>query len=48
MRDTEGGRDIGRGRSRFPAESPMWGLDSRTPGSQPEPKALNTEPPRHP
>ena len=32
------GRDIGRGRSRLPARSPLW--DSiRIPGSQPEPKA---------
>ena len=27
MRDTEKGRDIGRGRSRLPAGSPMWDLD---------------------
>ena len=26
MRDTEGGRDIGRDRSRIPAGSPMWDL----------------------
>ena len=26
MRDTERGRDIGRGRSRPPARSPMWDL----------------------
>ena len=38
MRDTqrERGRDIGRGRSRLPKGV---GLDPRTPGSQPEPKA---------
>ena len=28
MRDTERGRDIGRGRSRLPARSPMWDLIS--------------------
>ena len=41
MRDTERGRgrDIGRGRSRFPAGEPDVGLDPRTPGSRPEPKA---------
>ena len=31
----ENGRDIGRGRSRLPAGSPMWGLDPRTPASCP-------------
>ena len=35
MRDTERGRDVGRGRSR----EPHVGLDPRTPGSCPEPKA---------
>ena len=43
MKDTERGRDIGRGRSRLHAGSPMWdsilGLDPRTPGSRPGPKA---------
>ena len=29
----------GRGRSRLPAEEPDVGLDPRTPGSCPEPKA---------
>ena len=28
-----------RGRSRLPAEEPDVGLDPRTPGSRPEPKA---------
>ena len=34
MRDTETerGRDPGRGRSRVPVGSPMWGLDTRTRG----------------
>ena len=35
MRDTERDRDTGRGTSRLPSE----GLDSKTPGSGPEPKA---------
>ena len=42
-RDTESGRDTGRGRSRLHAGSPMWdsilGLDPGTPGSHPELKA---------
>ena len=38
-RHTEKGRDIGRGRIRLPAGSPMWRLDLRTPGSRPELKA---------
>ena len=33
------GRGSGRGRSRLPAEEPDVGLDPRTPGSCPEPKA---------
>ena len=32
-------RGSGRGRSRFPMEDPDVGLDPRTPGSHPEPKA---------
>ena len=41
MRDTERerGRDRGKGRVRLPTGSPKVGLDSRTPGSQPELKA---------
>ena len=39
MRDTQRGRDIGRGRSRLPAGTPNVGLNSRTPGSPPESKA---------
>ena len=35
--NTGGGR--GRGRSRLPVEEPDVGLDPRTPGSCPEPKA---------
>ena len=42
MRDTERGRDIGRGRSRLPV-----GLNPRTPGSCPEPKA-DAQPLNHP
>ena len=38
MRDTEKGRDIGRGRSRLPTE-PAAGLDPGPLGSRPEPKA---------
>ena len=38
-RDTETGRDTGRGRSRLHAGSPYVGLDPRTPGSRPGPKA---------
>ena len=33
------GRGSGRGRSRLTAEEPDVGLDPRTPGSRPEPKA---------
>ena len=44
MRDT--GRDIGRGRSRLPAESPMWDSIPRL-GSHPEPKAV-AQPLSHP
>ena len=44
MRDTETGRergrDTGRGRSRLHAGSPTWGLDPRSPGSRPGPKAV--------
>ena len=32
-------RESERGRSRLPAEEPDVGLDLRTPGSRPEPKA---------
>ena len=32
-------RGSGRGRSRLPVEEPDVGLDPRTPGSRPEPKA---------
>ncbi|XP_077702227.1 PCNA-interacting partner isoform X3 [Canis aureus] len=39
MRDTERGRDTSRGRSRLPHGEPDVGLDPRTPGSRPEPKA---------
>ena len=38
-RHTERGRDIGRGRSRFPVGEPDVGLHPKTPGPQPEPKA---------
>ena len=48
MRATEKGRDIGRGRHRqAPEREPDVGLDPRTPGSQPEPKA-DAEPLSHP
>ena len=39
MRDTQRSRDIGRGKCRLPAGRLKWGLDPRTPGSGPEPKA---------
>ena len=39
MRDTERGRDTGRVRNRLHAGSPDVGLDPRTLGSHPEPKA---------
>ena len=39
MRDTERGRDIVRGRIRFPNGEPDAGLYPRTPGSRPDPKA---------
>ena len=38
MRDTERGRDIGRGRSRLHARIPMWDSIPEL-GSCPEPKA---------
>ena len=47
MRDTQRGRDIGRGRSRLPVGSPMWDSIPGTLGSQPEPKA-NAQPLSHP
>ena len=47
MRDTEKGRDIGRGRSRLPCREPVVGLDLRTSGSSPETKA-DPQPLRHP
>ena len=50
MRDTERGRDTGRGRSRLLAGSrrePDVGLDPGTPGSCPEMKA-EAEPLSHP
>ena len=39
MRDTERGRDIGKGRRSRPCREPDAGLHPRTPGSCPEPKA---------
>ena len=47
MRETEGGRDIGRGRSRLPAGEPDVELDPGTPGSRPESKA-DVQPLSHP
>ena len=46
-RHTERGRDIGRRRSRFPVGEADVGLDPRTLGSQPEPKA-DAQPLSHP
>ena len=46
MRDTDIGRDIGRGRSRLP-EGVRHGPDTRTPGSQPVLKA-DAQPLSHP
>ena len=45
MRDTQRGRDTGRGRSR--RREPDAGLDPETPGSHPEPKA-DAQPWSHP
>ena len=45
MGDTERGGDTGRGRSRLPRGD--VGLDPRTPGSHPEPKA-DAQPQSHP
>ena len=39
QQEREHNRGSGRGRSRLPAEEPDVGLDPRTPGSCPEPKA---------
>ena len=47
MRDTERARDLGRGRSKFPAREPYAGLDSWTSGSCPELKA-DAQPLSHP
>ena len=47
MRDTERGRDEGRGRGRLPAGRPDVGLEPRTLGSHPEPKA-DAQPLSHP
>ena len=47
MRDPERGRDIGKGRSRLPVGEPDAGLNPRTSGSWPEPKA-DTQPLGHP
>ena len=47
MRDTEGGRDTGRGRSRLHAPGARRGLDPRSPGSRPGLKA-GAKPLRHP
>ena len=47
MRDTERGRDTGRGRNRLPVGKPGTGLHPRIPGSQPEPKT-DSQPLSHP
>ena len=49
MKDRERGRDrdIGRGRSRLHAGSPMWDSTPELPGSHPEPKA-DAQPLSHP
>ena len=47
MRDTERGRDKGRGRSRLPHGGADAGLDPMTPGSCPEAKA-DAQPLSHP
>ena len=49
-RHRQRGRDIGRGRSRHPAGNPDVGLNPKTPGSHPEPKAehSSSKPPRCP
>ena len=46
MRDTERGRDIGRG-IQAPCREPDGKLGPKTPGSPPEPKA-DTQPLSHP
>ena len=46
MRDTENGREIGRGRSSLSTGNPMWDSDPRTP-RLPELKA-NAQPISHP
>ena len=47
FRETQRQAEIGRGRSRLPAGKPDAGLDSRTPGLRPEPKA-DAQPLSHP
>ena len=46
-RERERSRDLGRTRSRLPIGIPNAGLNPRTPGSQPEPKA-DAQPLSHP
>ena len=46
-RDRERGRDIGRGRSLAPCREPDAGLNPRTLGSRPKPKA-DAQPLSHP
>ena len=47
MRDTERGRNTGRGRSRLPAGDPDMGLNPGIPGLPPEPK-VDTQSLSHP
>ena len=47
MRDTERGRKRGRQEKQAPCKEPDVGLNPRTPGSGPEPKA-NAQPLSHP
>ena len=47
MKDTQRGRDTGRGRSRLPEKEPNAGLNPRTPGLHPESKA-DAQPLSHP
>ena len=45
--EREGGRDTGRGRKQAPFREPDVGLDPRSPGSRPGPKA-GAQPLSHP
>ena len=48
MRDTERGRDIGKGRSRFPSGNPMWDSVPGTWDHDLSQRQIDAQPPSHP